>query len=51
MKVPEYIHKVPSYYSKLQKVPGDSPAYYTSDPSNDVLQIESIDVVPNPPIG
>ena len=29
--------------------PGDSPAYYTGDPSNDVLEIESLDLVPNPP--
>ena len=31
-------------------LPGDSPAYYTGDPSNDVLEIESFDLVPNPPI-
>ena len=30
-------------------VPGDSPAYYTGDPSNDVLEIKSLDLRPNPP--
>ena len=33
-----------------QSVPGDSPAYYTGDPSTDVLEIESLDLMPNPPM-
>ena len=31
------------------KVPGDSPAHYLGDPSNDILDIESLNLVPNPP--
>ena len=30
-------------------VPGDSPAYYTGDPSNDVLVVSALDLKPNPP--
>ena len=30
-------------------VPGDSPAYYTGDPSNDALVISALDLKPNPP--
>ena len=36
--------------SQQQSVPGDSPAYYTGDPSNDILGIEALDLTPNPPI-
>jgi hypothetical protein len=36
--------------SQQQPVPGDSPAYYTGDPSHDVLEIEVLDLAPNPPI-
>lgn len=32
-----------------QRVPGDSPAEFVGDPSNDVLVIESLDLCPNPP--
>ena len=35
--------------SQQQSVPGDSPAYYTGDPSHDVLEIEALDLAPNPP--
>lgn len=31
------------------KVPGDSPVYYIGDPSNDILSIQSLDLIPNPP--
>ena len=30
-------------------LPGDSPAYYVGDNSNDVLKIKSLDLKPNPP--
>ena len=36
--------------AQRQHLHGDSPAYYTGDPSNDVLKIETLDLVPNPPI-
>ena len=32
-----------------QYVPGDSPAYYTGETSNDVLVINALDLTPNPP--
>ena len=35
--------------STRQSVPGHSPAYYTGDPSNDVLVIEALHLEPNPP--
>ena len=31
-------------------VPGDSPAVYVGDPSNDLLVIHSLDLIPNPPV-
>jgi len=31
-------------------VPGDSPACYVGDPSNDTLTIEALDLIPNPPV-
>lgn len=31
------------------KVPGDSPAWYCSDPETQLFKIESFDVTPNPP--
>lgn len=30
-------------------VRGDSPAYYNGDPAKDILFIETLDLVPNPP--
>jgi hypothetical protein len=32
-----------------KKVPGSNPLTYCSDPANNILQIESINLVPNPP--
>jgi len=37
-------------YNDLQAVPGDSPAFYVGDPSNDILSINALDLLPNPPI-
>ncbi|KAF2424834.1 hypothetical protein EJ08DRAFT_681807 [Tothia fuscella] len=52
INIPIYHQEFPSHrYSRLQKVPGDSPAYYTGDPSTDVLKIENLDLMPNPPHG
>ena len=31
------------------KVPGDNPLYFCSDPKNDILEIEKVDLDPNPP--
>ncbi|KAF1987503.1 hypothetical protein K402DRAFT_392766 [Aulographum hederae CBS 113979] len=31
------------------KVPGDNPLYYCSDPRDDIIQIKSVDLDPNPP--
>jgi len=31
-------------------VPGDSPCHYVGDPRNNVLSIEALDLVPNPPV-
>lgn len=33
-----------------REVPGDSPACYVGDPSNNILSIEALDLVPNPPV-
>jgi hypothetical protein len=45
----QYTQRIPSHrYNRLQKVPGDSPAYFTGNPSDDVLQIESLDLVSKP---
>ena len=30
-------------------VPGQNPLYYCSDPENDILTIEKVDLDPNPP--
>jgi hypothetical protein len=30
-------------------VPGQNPLYYCSDPENDILTIEKVDLEPNPP--
>jgi len=30
-------------------VPGQNPLYYCSDPENDILTIEKVDMDPNPP--
>lgn len=35
---------------RRQAIPGDSPAYYVGDPSHDILSIETLNLVPNPPI-
>jgi hypothetical protein len=52
LKDTEHLQKVPSQtYSRLQKVPGDSPAYYSSDPKKKNLEIRTLDLVPNPPVG
>ena len=32
-----------------QYLPGDSPGYYTGDPTNDVLVVKAMDLTPNPP--
>lgn len=37
-------------FDSRQAVPGDSPAYYVGDPSHDILSIETLNLVPNPPI-
>lgn len=31
------------------KVPGDNPLYFCSDPADDILTIEKVDLSPNPP--
>lgn len=31
------------------KVPGENPLYYCSDPKDDILEIEKVDLDPNPP--
>jgi hypothetical protein len=31
------------------KVPGDNPLYFCSDPKDDILKIENVDLDPNPP--
>ena len=31
------------------KVPGDSPAHFNGDPKINVLKIEKLDLIPNPP--
>ncbi|KAF2201070.1 hypothetical protein GQ43DRAFT_372359 [Delitschia confertaspora ATCC 74209] len=31
------------------KVPGDNPLYFCSDPKDDILKIEKVDLSPNPP--
>lgn len=31
------------------KVPGDNPLYFCSDPADDILTIENVDLSPNPP--
>ncbi|KAF2188656.1 hypothetical protein K469DRAFT_684662 [Zopfia rhizophila CBS 207.26] len=31
------------------KVPGDNPLYFCSDPKDDILMIEKVDLSPNPP--
>ena len=31
-------------------VPGDSPAVYVGDPEDDLLIIDSLDLIPNPPV-
>ena len=36
--------------TERQAVPGDSPAFYVGDPSNDLLSIDSLDLLPNPPV-
>jgi hypothetical protein len=33
-----------------QAVPGDSPAFYVGDQSNDILSIDALDLLPNPPV-
>lgn len=35
--------------AERQHVPGDSPAYYTGDTSNDVLVVNELKLTPNPP--
>jgi hypothetical protein len=48
----QYTQRNPShYYNKLQKVPGDSPAYYTGNPYDGILQIESLDFIQNSATG
>lgn len=39
----------PDLASTREKVPGDSPAYYNRDPSSDILAIEILELIPNPP--
>ena len=31
-------------------VPGDSPAVFVGDPKDDLLIIDSLDLIPNPPV-
>jgi hypothetical protein len=31
------------------KVPGDNPLYFCADPEDDLLEIEKVDLSPNPP--
>lgn len=31
------------------KVPGDNPLYFCADPKDDILEIEKVDLSPNPP--
>jgi hypothetical protein len=33
----------------LPKVPGESPAYYCSDPSDDIFRIDRLDFIPTNP--
>lgn len=37
--------------STTDRIPvrGDSPAYYNGDPTDDILSIETLDLLPNPP--
>jgi len=39
-----------NFNSDRQRVPGSSPAYYNGDPRNDILVIEELDLIPNPPV-
>ena len=39
---------VPSNEHSGDRVPGDSPFVYRSDPANDLFQIERLDMYPNP---
>ena len=34
---------------KALKVPGDNPMYHCENPEENVLQLESVDLAPNPP--
>jgi len=47
---PKEGRKLSSLHDTQQRVPGDSPAYYNGDPSNNILAIEILDLLPNPPI-
>lgn len=38
-----------SFHDCRQNVPGDSPAHYNGDPKDDILTIEKLDLIPNPP--
>lgn len=40
----------PTFTTYRQAVPGDSPAVYIGDPSDDLLSIDALDLVPNPPV-
>ena len=33
-----------------QAVPGNSPAVYVGDPSSDLLSIDALDLLPDPPV-
>ena len=37
------------FNSVRPKVPGDSPIYFNGDPGDNVLQIQKLDLIPNPP--
>ena len=37
-------------YDSRRAIPGDSPAYCVGDPSQKILSIETLNLVPNPPI-
>lgn len=38
----------PGQQRSCNSIPGDSPACYVGDPSNDILVIQQLDMIPNP---
>ncbi|KAA8650640.1 hypothetical protein EYZ11_002801 [Aspergillus tanneri] len=42
--------QVPIQLDDATLVPGDNPLEYCTDPASDVIQIESVDLSPNPPL-